>query len=106
MTEPDPFAGLDAEAIMFALTGETVGAGDLGEDYDNSGAVVDLEDGTSMSYDDYIAAGRPEHSDGEPAEDPDPAADLTIIDTPDLSGWAEHRRATISVVGMMHMGEE
>ena len=99
MTEPDD----DLDAILFALTGETAGAGDADEEpFDNTGVEVELNDGSTMTYDEWLAAGQPEPNPEEaPADAPVPAA------MPDLSGWADHRRATLSVVGMTQgIGEE
>lgn len=100
MTEPDD----DLAALLFALTGETAGAGDIDEEpFDNTGAEVDLNDGSTMTYDAWLAAGQPEPDpEGAPADDA-----LAPAAMPDLSGWADHRRATLSVVGMTQgIGEE
>lgn len=71
---------------------------------DNSGAIVILNDGVTMSYDDWIAA-------GQPNPDPDNVPEQADIAAPsdasfDAAGWADHRRESISVVGMTHMGLE
>lgn len=70
-------------------------------DVDNSGATVILNDGVTMSYDDWIAAGQP---------NPDPDAGEVDVGVPadafDATGWADHRRESISVVGMLHMSAE
>lgn len=99
-----PEATDELAALLFALTGETVGPdGTDGEPFDNIGVEVELNDGTTMTYDEWLAAGQPEP---DPAEAPADDA-LALASTPDLSGWADHRRAAPSVVGMTQgIGEE
>jgi hypothetical protein len=91
-------------AILFAMTGTTAGPEDDAEPFDNAGVVVEADDGTTMTYEEWEASGGPETGPGD--EQTDDSAILPI-DIPDLSGWADHRRATIGVLGMTQgIGEE
>ncbi len=91
-------ADFDIEAFM----AESVEAAFGDDDFDNTGTVAELADGTSMSYDDWVASDRPQ-ADGDTSEAD--AADALSYEATDMIDWSAHRKGTVGIADMIHVSD-